>query len=170
MEAARIASEDLCANITMALDLLGALTDIAIEKEAFLTSGDIEGLRGAIDKEEDILTALNRTEKDRKVYADALSQAIGLYSKDATLKDILEKITDSAMKVRLSGLRDALLAAAEQLSALNDKLGQLLKLQIGYTDYMINLLYIPKSRNNSYNIQGSRRDDSNNLSLMDLHV
>lgn len=170
MEAARIASEDLCANMSASLGLIGALTDISKEKEAFLTAGDVEGLRSATEKEEEIIASLNRTEKDRKIYADALSQAIGLFNKDITLKDIIENISDSTMRERLADLRNKLIDASSHLSQINDKLAQLLQLQIGLTDYMINLLYIPKSKNNSYDLQGARRDDTNNRSLLDLHI
>ncbi len=170
MEAVQIASEDLCANISTALGLIGALTEISDKKEAFLTAGDIEGLRDASEKEEEIIAALNRTEKDRKIVADALSQAIGLFNKDIKLKDIIENITDSKMRERLTDLRTKLIDAADHLSVMNDKLGQLLQMQIGFTDYMINLIYIPKTKSHSYDIQGSRRDETNDLSLLDLHI
>jgi hypothetical protein len=178
MEAVHIAAEDLCANISKSLGLIGELTNISKDKEAFLTKCDIEGLRNATEKEEEIVAALNRTEKDRKICADVLSQAVGLFDKDnkkkdsnnITLRDIIEKITDKKMRERLSVLRKELIEAADHLSVLNDRLGQLLQLQIGLTDYMINLLYIPKSRNHSYNIQGIRRDETRDLSLLDLHI
>jgi hypothetical protein len=170
MEAVQVASEELCANITKALELIGELTQISIEKEAFLTAGDIEGLKSATDKEEEIIAALNRTEKDRKICADALSQAIGIFNSEITLKDIVGQLDDSDMKERLTDLRSRLLDAADNLSALNDRLGQQLQLQIGFTDYMINLLYIPKKRNHSYDIQGARQDETNDLNLLDLHI
>jgi flagellar biosynthesis/type III secretory pathway chaperone len=170
MEAVQIASEELCANIGKALGLIGELTEISKEKEALLTAGDIEGLRSAAEKEEEIITALNRTEKDRKNFADALSQAIGVSNNEVTLSEIIERITDRSIKERLSDLRHKLLDAAENLSQLNDKLGQLLQLQIGFTDYMINLLYVPKKRNHSYDVQGSKKDEANDLSLFDLHI
>jgi hypothetical protein len=170
MEAVQVASEALCINMTQALNLIGELTAISRDKEALLTAGDIEGLRSATEKEEEIITALNRTENDRKISADALSQAIGLFNSDITLKDIIGQLADSAMKERLSDLRGRLIGAADNLSRLNDKLGQLLQLQIGLADYMINLLYVPKKRNHSYDIQGSRRDEPNGLNLLDLHI
>ena len=73
MEAVQIASEELCANITKALELIGELTEIAKEKEAHLEAGDIEGLRSATEKEE-IVAALNKTEKIEKM---PICQAIG---------------------------------------------------------------------------------------------
>lgn len=170
MQAAQIVSDDLYPNMTRALSLIGMLTDISKQKEAFLTNGDIEGLRNATEKEEELIAALNRTEKDRRICADALSQAIGLFNEDITLKDIVEKITDKEMRERLSALRDKLIEAAAQLSARNDRLAQLLQLQIGFTDYMINMQFRPKSRNNSYDIQGSRREDTSNRSMLDLHI
>lgn len=170
MEAVQVASEELCAHITKALGHIGELTAIAGEKEALLTAGDIEGLRSATEKEEEIIAALNQTEKDRKISADALSQALGLFNSDITLKDIIGKLTDGIMKERLSNLRSGLIGAADNLSRLNDNLGQLLQLQIGFADYMINLLYVPKKRNHSYDIQGSRKEEANDLSLLDLHI
>lgn len=170
MEAVQIASEELCANISKALNLILELTAISHEKETFLTGGDIEGLRSVTEKEEEIVATLNRTEKDRKKCADALSQAIGLFNRDITLQDIIENISDKAMKARMTDLRDKLLRAADDLSRLNDKLAQLLQMQIGFTDYMINLLYVPKRRNHAYDIQGSRKDESSDLSLLDLHI
>ena len=170
MEAVQVASEDLCANITNALGLISKLTEISTEKEALLTGGDIEGLRSATEKEEEIIEALSRTEKDRKNCADALSQAIGLFGSEVTLKDIIEKLTDQTMKACLEDLRNKLLDAAANLSQMNNKLGQLLHLQLDFTDYMINLLYVPKKRNHTYDIQGSRNDETNDLSLLDLHI
>jgi flagellar biosynthesis/type III secretory pathway chaperone len=170
MEAVHIASEELCAHITKALGLLGELTAISEEKEAFLTAGDIEGLRNVTEKEEEIIAALNRTEKDRKICADALSQAIGLFHNDATLQDIIAGLPDSAMKERLTDLKEKLVGAADNLSRLNAKLAQLLQVQIGFTDYMINLMYVPKRKNHSYDIQGARQDETSDLSLLDLHI
>ena len=170
MEAVQIASEELCANITKALDLIGELTEIAKEKEAHLEAGDIEGLRSATEKEEEIVAALNKTEKDRKNCADALSQAIGLFEGEITLKDIIEMLSESTMRERLSELRNRLLDAAVNLSHLNDRLGQKLQLRIGFTDYMINLLYVPRKRNHSYGVQGGRKDEAGNMNLLDLHI
>ena len=169
MEAVQIASEELCANITKALELIGELTEISKEKEAYLEAGDIGGLRSATEKEEEIVAALNKTEKDRKKCADALSQAIGLFENGTTLKDIVEKLSESAMKERLSELRNKLLDAAENLSRLNDRLGQKLQLRIDFTDYMINLLYVPRKRNHSYNGQ-EQKDETGGLNLLDLHI
>ncbi|NLT14817.1 MAG: flagellar protein FlgN [Clostridiales bacterium] len=170
MEAVQIASEELCANMTKALGLIGELTEISGEKEALLEAGDIEGLRSMTEKEEEIIAALNRTEKDRKNCADALSQAIGIFQSEITLNDIIEKLSESTMRERLSELRNSLLDAAENLSRLNDRLGQQLQLRIGFTDYMINLLYVPKKRNHTYDIQGSKKDEAGDMNLLDLHI
>lgn len=170
MEAVSNASEDLYVNISKTLGFLNELTEISKDKEAFLTAGDIEGLRGATEKEEDIIVALNKTEKDRKICADALSKAIGLFTKEAALSDIIAHIEDTAMKQRLTDIRHALVMATDKLSAQNEKLGQLLQVQIGFTDYMINLMCIPKKSNHSYDIQGSRREEHSSLSLLDLHI
>ncbi len=170
MQTVQFAADELCANIMKALGLLGKLTEISAEKEALLTAGDIEGLRSAAENEEEIIAAFNQTEKDRMNCADALSQAIGIFNSDITLTELIEKLPDHTMRERLSELRTRLLNAADNLFRQNDRLGQLLQIQIGFTDYMINLLYAPKTRNHSYDTQGSKKDEAGDLSLLDLHI
>lgn len=170
MEAVRIASEELCTNITRALCLISELTDISKEKEAFLLNGSIEELRCATEKEEELIAELNRTENDRKNCADVLSQSIGLKEKDIKLKDIIEAIADGAIRKRLKDAGDKLTDAIETMSAQNGKLAQLLGLQISYTEYMLNILYNPEISSNSYDIQGVRRDNSSRLSRYDMHI
>lgn len=170
MEAVVLASEELLVIMHKSLGFLYELTELSKEKEAFLTVGDIEGLRAATEKEEENIAALALTENDRKIKADALSQAIGLFDKDVKLRDIIEHIGDLSLKERLMEMGNKLTESVNSLSAQNEKLNQLLTLQIDFTDYMLHLLYTPKSTNLSYNLQGARRDESNELSMLDLHI
>lgn len=170
IEAVQHTSDELCAAMQKALDLINELVDISKAKERYLTAGDIESLRTATEKEEDIMVALGRVEKDRILKADALSQAIGLFNTNLTLKDIIGQIPDNTVQERLSGLRKGLLESADRLSASHELLTELLGLQMSYTDYMLNMIYTPKSKNLTYDIQGSRNDDSGSLSRFDLHI
>lgn len=170
MEDVALASEELLAVMHKSLGLLRELVELSKEKEAYLTSSDIEGLRSATEKEEEIIAALALTENDRMFKADALSQAIGFFDKDVKLKDIIDHVGDPLLRERLTEIRNELTESVNVLSAQNEKLKQLLMLQIDVTDYMLRLLYTSKSRNQSYDVQGSRKEVSNELSMLDLHV
>jgi flagellar biosynthesis/type III secretory pathway chaperone len=170
MEALRTASDELCLRLSMSLELVCALMALAREKETYLTTGDIENLRTATEKEEELVADLGKLEKDRELYAGALSNAIGFFGKGQSLAELIDGIPDSEMRRRLTTLRSQLKDAITTLTSQNEKLRQLLALQIGYTEYMLNLIYIPKSKNNTYDVQGSRTDNASQLSLFDLHV
>lgn len=170
MEAAALATEELFVIMLKSLELLRGLTELSKEKETFLTVGDIESLRAATEKEEELIAAMALTEKNRKVKADALSQAIGLFDKDVKFRDIIENIGDPLLQKRLTEIQNKLTESVNTLSMQNEKLNELLQMQVNYTDYMLHLLYTPKSRNHTYNVQGARKDDAADLSMLDLHI
>lgn len=170
MESVINASEELMRNMTGALELVEELLSLSTQKASFLTAGDAEGLSAAVRTEEDIVLALRELENDRKVKADALAKAIGVFEDNVKLKEIIAKIEDGPCRNGLSELREQLLDATSRLSAQNAKLKELLEMQIGLTDYMLNMLYIPKRRNHSYDQTGGRREETGELSLMDLHI
>lgn len=156
--------------MTRTLETITALAAVSADKEASVTSGDIETLRSATEKEEEIIADLVKLEKDREVFAGALSKAIGIFDSNITLSSLIEKVEDPGIRKALSGLRNKLDEAITALTARNVKLKELLALQISYTEYMLNLIYIPRSKSHSYDIQGARQDVSNDLSLFDVHV
>lgn len=170
MEAVKLASDDLCANMTTALNLINELTELSKLKETHLIAGDIEELRSLTEKEEELIAALGINETSRKLCAETLSKSVGLFGEDVSLGDIVEKIDVEATRALILNLRDTLISSMKTLFVRNEKLGELLQLQIGYTDYMLNFLYIPKSKNNAYDLQGNRKNENNNLSLLDFHV
>ncbi len=170
MDAVRIATAELCLNMSKTLDLLSALTEISKEKETFLAADNIEQLRAATDREEEFIAELGQAERDRDICTGALSKAIGFMGKDVKLGELIAGIKDIEIRRQLTSQRSVLTAAMNTLTAQNEKLNQLLALQINYTEYMINIMYVPKSRSNSYDIQGSRRDMTNQMSLYDLHA
>jgi flagellar biosynthesis/type III secretory pathway chaperone len=170
MESVKNAADELILNMAGALELMETLLGLSEQKASFLTAGDAEGLSAAVEKEEDIVLSLRDIEEDRKAKADALAKAIGIFDKNITLKGIIGKIDDEQYRKRLSDLRDKLLDAVSRLSVKNARLKELLKLQIGITDYMLNMLYVPKRRNHSYDQTGGRREDTGELSRMDLRI
>jgi flagellar biosynthesis/type III secretory pathway chaperone len=164
------AYNDLSRSMEKALELLGLLTELSGRKSGCLTAGDIEGLRSAMENEEEIIAALNDTEKDRMIKADALSQAIGLFTKNAPLKALVEALPDRAAGEKLRQLGERLGAAMAALSDKNGKLKELLQLQINCNDYMLNMLVIPKHKGNAYDVRGSRRDDAAGRGFLDVHI
>ncbi len=152
------------------LELLGLLSEISDRKAACLTASDIEGLRDAMEKEEELIVALNEAENERIAKADALSQAIGLFSKNVRLKELIAAITDTDAAQMLGRRGERLNAAVAELAEKNNRLSELLQLQIDRNDYMLNMLFAPKSKNNAYNVRGTRRDNHDNRGFLDVHV
>ena len=170
MDPVRLASEELSTKLAASLEFVRALLSLSREKEAGLQAGDIERLRAATDKEEELITDLKRLDRDREICAGALAKAIGFFGSGHSLSELIAGIGDNPAGGRLDELKNELNEAMATLSSQNEKLRQLLALQIGYTQYMLNLIYIPRSRNNTYGNQGGRMDDASRLSLFDLHV
>jgi hypothetical protein len=170
MEAVLVHSDKLSQNLSGTLELLAALTAISKEKEMFLTGGDIESLRAATEREEELVAELTQKEKEREKCAGALSRAIGLFGKNIKLAELIERIDNDAVRRRLTEQKNSLNDAVRALEAQNGKLAELLALKMNYTDYMLNMIYVPKSRNHTYDVQGSRKDVAGDLSLMDFHV
>ena len=170
MEAVYIASGDLCEKLSMSLGLVSALTVLSMEKETHLNTGDIEQLRAATEKEEELVADLGKLEKDREICAGALAKAIGVFDKSCNLSGLIEGITDAAIRQRLNDLKIGLNEAVNALTYQNDKVRQLLAQQIDYTHYMLNLIYVPKSKNHTYDLMGSRMDNVGEKSYLDFHV
>jgi flagellar biosynthesis/type III secretory pathway chaperone len=170
MESVINASEELMLTMTGVLELIEELLNISTQKASFLSAGDAEGLNSAVIKEEDIILSLHDLENDRKTKADALAKTIGIFDKHVTLRDIISKIEDESYRKVLSDMRDKLLDTIERLSAQNAKLKDLLEIHIGLTDYTLNMLYVPKRRNHSYDKSGGRSEDTGELSLMDVRI
>ncbi|MEL4106748.1 flagellar protein FlgN [Oscillospiraceae bacterium WX1] len=163
-------AETLLDGMAGSYDLLCQLQEIAAEKETCLTTGDIEGLRRVTEQEEELLQVLNHEEKERAKNAEALSQAVGVFDKNTRLKEIVEKIEDTALRSRLDKARERLVEAISVLTSRNDRLEALLQQQIGYTDFMLNLLIRPQKTTHTYDGQGSRQEESGSLGLLDFHV
>jgi len=169
MDTVKHASEALCLNLAGILDTINTLAALSAEKEAYVISGDIENLRAATEKEEELLADLGKLEKDRENIAGALSKAIGIFSKSVTLSSLIERIEDPGVQEKLSGLKDRLGEAVGALNAKNDRLKELLRLQMGYTEYMLNMIVVPRSKGRTYDPQGASQD-AVNISLLDVRV
>jgi hypothetical protein len=169
MDTAKHAAEALCLNMEGILNIIGALAVLSDAKEAYVISGDIENLRAATEKEEELLADLGKLEKDRESLAGALSKAIGIFNKNVALSSLIERIEDPGIREKLGGLKNRLGEAVGALNAKNDRLKELLRLQMGYTEYMLNMIVVPRSKGRAYNHQGARQDAAN-ISLLDVRV
>lgn len=170
MDAVRAAADELCLKLTSSLELISTLTALSRQKETYLTTGDIENLRAATEKEEELIADLGKLERDREICTGALSEAIGAFDKGSTLSELADHIADPVVRRRLVTLKDEMNKAVSALAAQNEKLGELLALQIDYTTYMLNLFYMPKSKSHTYDFQGSRTEGGGALSFLDIHV
>ena len=170
MEAVNQASESLLRSLTDELDLVCVMQKLAGDKEACLVSGDVNRLNHLLEQEEELVSALNNQEDKRKAGADSLASALGISGQNLTLKAMISLIADPGIQRKLSVARQRLNDAIEQLGVINARLKELLKVKLDYTDMMINLIFTPKKKNNTYNNFGGRTDETDSLYLLDYHA
>ena len=168
-ETAVIAAEKLLSVMAEMTETLNNLLAFANEQETLITSQDIEGLAALREKEEELISEMGRQEEERAEAAAALAYAVGV-EKGANMDQLIANIGDLQYKSRLIVTKKTMAETVATLSKQNAKNGELLKYHINYTDYMINLLLVPRSKSNFYNVQGVRKDDSRNLNLLDFHI
>jgi len=152
------------------LALVNQLMSFTKQKQTLLTTADSKSLNEVLGEEEEITCALREKEEERKAIAETLACELGVSGKELPLKKLLEHIDDPACRQRLSSAKTEMAKAIRQLSYHNVKVKELLKHQIGYADFMINLLHLPQSKNQFYNVMGNMEDAISHSNLLDYHV
>lgn len=152
------------------LALINKMTLLAGAKEEFLVADDVEGLDDALEKEEELVMALQEKEEERISKTDELASALGIFRSGLRLKDLVDLIDDPVCRQRLTDAGDKLSEAVEGLSSGNAKVKELLQHQIDYTDFMLNLLVSPKSKMYSYDMQGNMEENNQEQSLLEYHA
>ena len=150
--------------------ILNSLYACAKEQETLLTSQNIEGLIALREKEEEFIFELGRSEEERIEAAALLASAVGAQSPKSTIDQLALNIEDAECKAKLISAKTIMADTVKELSMQNAKNRELLNHHINYTEYMINLLLVPRSRSNFYNVQGARKDESSNINLLDFHI
>ncbi len=150
--------------------ILDSLLACAHEQEFLITSQNIEGLAAIREKEEELATELGRREEEREEAAAVLASAIGDESAKYHMDQLIACVDDPQCKVQLLNAKNSMAEKVKNLSLQNAKNTELLRFNINYTDYMINMLLVPRKRSNFYNVQGYRREESGNLNLLDFHI
>ncbi len=168
-ETASVAAEKLLSVMAEMMETLNSLLACSREQETLITSQDIEGLNALREKEEELISEMGIQEEERGKAAAALASALGVEI-SAHMDQLIANIGDLQYKSKLLMAKKNMAEIVDSLSKQNAKNGELLKYHINYTDYMINLLLVPRSRSNFYNVQGVRKDDSRNLNLLDFHI
>ncbi len=164
------AAEELLSVMDDITGILSSLYACAKEQETLLTSQNIEGLMALREKEEDYISELSRGEEERIKAAALLASALGAESAGVNMDQLIGNMDDLKCKARLLNAKNLMADKVKSLSLQNAKNRELLNYHIGYTDYMINLLLVPRSRSNFYNVQGVRKEESRNINLLDFHI
>lgn len=164
------AAEGLLSVMTEITGILDSLLACVREQEKLLASQNIEGLMALREKEEEFISELGRTDGERIEAASAFAHSLGIDGESVRIDQLIDKTDDRAYKTRLLDAKSTMAELVKSISKQNAKNRELLNFHIGYTDYMINMLLVPRSRSNFYNVQGTRNDESGNLNIMDLHI
>lgn len=164
------ATDDLVVVLNRTGELIELLLESSNQKEEFLKSDEVVELNDLLSIEEDFVSALSQNEQDRIMSSEALAAALEIANKDASLKDLCEALNDPSCKSKLGTAREELAEKTQRLMQQNAKVRELLQLKLNFTNYMINLLYIPQSNMVSYNVQGDKEDEGGKMNLMDVRV
>lgn len=150
--------------------LVGDLIGLAEEKASLLPRADAESLNGVLQREEETLIALHETEEERKAYAGRLGDKLCLAGEEPTLKKLARGFDHPEYSLRLICAGNEMTKAMRRLSRCNSKVKELLKHQIGYTAFLLNVLNGPQSKADFYNMQGSREEKTTHKSRLDYHA
>lgn len=164
------ATDELVSVLRRTGELIDLLLESSGQKEEFLKSDEIVELNDLLSKEEDVVSALGDNEKARQSSTETLAAAVKVSGEDVSLRELCEAIEDPELRTKLEGAREELARKTEQLTQQNVRVRELLQFKLNYTNYLINLLYIPKTNMFSYNVQGDKEDEGDKLNLMDVRV
>lgn len=170
MEAVKKASDVLIQIMGELLDNINDMLAIAKKKETLLIKADVDRLSSVLVKEEELACDMREKEKELKDQAEILASHLGVTEKNIGLKALIELTEDPSCREVLETTRRKITDSATQLSLYNEKAKELLGFQLDYIELMLNLLLVPKSKNHSYNMQGSREDDRNELSILEYRA
>ena len=170
MEQWRAASDDLAFALRREAELIDMLTAYSREKEQCLLASDAGGLKGVLEEEEVVVLALRGQEKRRDVAALALARAAGLPGGAVPLSALLAGLGGAPGSQALSDAGQALTGAVSRLRRQNKKVGALLNHQLGYAEYMLRLLCVPRGEAQLYDMQGNREEKKSPAGRLDYHA
>jgi len=146
-----------------------SLLESARRKEALLRAGDIEGLKEAVEHEEELIASIKQVDELREEKSKALAEALGLPDENPSLRDIIEAMGDSTQAKGLSEQREKLKKSLALLEMHNARVKHLLELKKEYAEYMLGVLRDP-DRRSMYLHNGARDDGDDGRRIFDFHV
>jgi hypothetical protein len=167
-------------NVISAAEALGAalseaeaavlnLIESAKQKEICLRIDDIDGLKAAVEQEEELIASFKKADALREEKSVALANAAGLNGESASLNDIIAAMGETPQAERLSALRENLKNALALLQMHNARVEHLLELKKEYADFMLGLLRDPERRS-GYLQTGERDEGDDGRRILDIHV
>lgn len=119
----------------------------ANEKKDCLINNKLNELGDLTNKEQIIITELNRSEKKRKDIIESLG--IVLNKDNITLSEIAKKLPESDKEALLK-IKENLLNTVDKLKELNRQNTELITEGLNFTEYTLNAMQGPSRDNNSY--------------------
>ena len=164
------ASDDLMDTLHRAQILTHKLLEFSKAKEAALKSDDVGGLNELLVGEEDLVAAVHENEKEREFRSDALAAAVGVKKENTRLREIINLVAYPSCRTKLEQARNELMEELARLTQQNAKVKEILQYKVNYTDFMLNLLYVPQKKVFSYNVQGDKEDGFGSQNLLDYRA
>jgi len=169
MDQIKACSEAILRIMEHELQTVCGLIGFAQEKERLLIHADAESLPSLLEKEEDLVIELRERERERRATLKSLVIAAGLSEENLTLGR-LAKLNEPEMSRRLVNAGKEIVEKMRELSRHNEKVKTLLKRQVGYTNFMLRLLFGTQEKALFYNGQGNMENKENNISRLNYQA
>ncbi|MPM36304.1 hypothetical protein SDC9_82899 [bioreactor metagenome] len=150
--------------------LTGDLIGFAREKEQLLARADVKSLNDLLTTEEETVIALREKEEERNRNVMEFADVLGVSPVGLTIRQLAEWTKDAELGHRLVSAGNDIAVNMRELSRHNEKVKRLLKHQVAYTEFMLNLLLSTKNQAIFYNVQGNREEKENTVSRLNYHA
>lgn len=145
---------NLCEVLQDELDLYKEIESIADKKTDILVDGDIDLLQEITKIEQDIIVKLGKLEDERVNLIEELSEDLKIDIDKITAKYLIEHISDTKSKKRLSNIYDKMKQVLIKIDDKNKTNANLIESALEYINFSIDLLTDVGSNETNYGANG----------------
>ena len=131
------------------------LLSLLAQQRDCIVNRRIDDLRSTVEQEESLIEVTRDLERRRREQVEILSNRLGSPVQSMTLAQVIQAV-EGTYAVRLSELRDSLLAMMRKLQTSNERNRFLIEHTLGYVDHHIHLLTGQGAQGTPYTRQGTR--------------
>jgi len=146
------------------------LLEIAADKRAIVTRGDVPALEAVVREESGILAHMTNIEEKRQRSMVVYALRAGINPKGATLASLLTSLPEGENKAALTELHHRMQEKLQDLGLLNEINNELLRTQRDIAQFMIESASRPTQLGIQYSGNGRDADNNDRISILDRDV